>query len=93
VQVNFQFNEEGTRIWYNMTAEAAKQGHKAIAISLNKKVIYSPLIDVAIDGGDCMIVMRRSPGNNVIEDANFLAVLLSDGSLPLEVVLKSGQFK
>lgn len=91
--VVFRFNDEGARIWYNITERAALQGHKAIAMCLDKKVIYAPLVDEAITGGNCRIVLGNEPGHESIGEAKLLAAILADGILPMEVVLNSKKFK
>ncbi len=76
-QVNFKFNNEGTRKFGEITS---KNIGKQLAIILDNKVISAPVIREPIMGGSGVI-----SGSYTTETANDLALLLRAGSLPAPI--------
>lgn len=74
-QINFSLSPEGTTIFANHTA---LNTGKYLTITLDKRVISSPVIEGSIPGGQGSI-----SGNFTPDSANALAVQLKYGSLPI----------
>jgi preprotein translocase subunit SecD len=78
--INFQFDAAGTKRWEKMTE---KNIGKAIAISVNDKVLTAPTVVSAITGGNSRITMGSGPNN--FETTRILSVLLASEDLLLPV--------
>lgn len=78
--VDFTFDEEGAKIWAEMTTKAAENSNQAVALVLNGKVVSAPTVRSAILGGACQI-----SGNFDIEEATLIANTLNLGSFSEEV--------
>jgi preprotein translocase subunit SecD len=74
-QVAFELNDEGTQIFSEFTANNVGS---VLAITLDKRVISTPVIENAITQGKGVI-----SGKFTAEEANRLAIQLRYGSLPI----------
>jgi SecD/SecF fusion protein len=74
--VTMRMNPAGSRIWKNMTAEAALTKAR-VAIVLDNAVVSAPSVQGEIPNGNSQIV-----GNFTIDEAKDLANILKAGSLP-----------
>jgi SecD/SecF fusion protein len=76
-EVEMNMNAEGARIWARLTADAARDGKKCIAIVLDGAVYSYPRVQDEIPGGRSQIT-----GNFTIPEATDLANVLKSGKLP-----------
>ncbi|MFA6490262.1 MAG: protein translocase subunit SecD [Candidatus Magasanikbacteria bacterium] len=83
VQVNLQFNDEGTKLFGEITG---RNIGKQVAIFLDGEPISIPRVNEAITGGSAVI-----SGSFTILDAKLLAQRLNSGALPVPVELLSQQ--
>ncbi len=77
VTVSLAMNNEGARIWADMTTKAANAGNREIAIVLDDEVVSAPRVINPITGGNSSIT-----GGFTIEEAKDLANILQVGKLP-----------
>lgn len=82
VQVSMTMNSDGARIWRNLTAEAAADNNRSIAIVLDNYVYSAPYVQSEIPTGRSSISMGTGDRNEQIEEALDLANLLKAGALP-----------
>jgi preprotein translocase subunit SecD len=75
--VSLEFTEEGGKKFAALTA---KNVGKHISILLDKQVLTSPVVQEAIPSGKAVIT-----GNNTIDEAQRIAILLRSGSLPVKM--------
>ena len=75
--VAIEFTDEGAKKFADLTA--ANVGHK-ISITLDGDVLTAPVVNEAITGGKAVIT-----GNNSLEEAKNLAILLRSGALPVQL--------
>ena len=77
VAVSLAMNNEGAKIWADMTQKAADNGNREIAIVLDDEVVSAPRVINPITGGNSSIT-----GDYVLEEAKNLASILEVGKLP-----------
>jgi len=77
VTVSLQMNNDGSRIWSEMTTEANKKGNREIAITLDDEVVSAPSVNQPITGGSSSIT-----GSFSLDEANNLSNILEVGKLP-----------
>lgn len=77
VTVSLVMNNDGARIWADMTTRAANAGNREIAIVLDDEVVSAPRVINPITGGNSSIT-----GNFTVEEAKDLANILQVGKLP-----------
>jgi SecD/SecF fusion protein len=77
VTVSLAMNNEGAKIWADLTQKAADNGNREIAIVLDDEVVSAPRVINPITGGNSSIT-----GNFSIEEAKDLASILQVGKLP-----------
>lgn len=83
VQVSLQFDEEGSKLFQQITA---RNIGKPVAIFLDQEPISIPTVNAEISGGQAVI-----SGNFTVQDAKLLAQRLNTGALPVPVELVSQQ--
>ncbi|WP_236976428.1 protein translocase subunit SecDF [Membranihabitans maritimus] len=76
VAVTLKMNNQGARIWGDMTTKAA-QNNREIAIVLDNEVVSAPRVNEPITGGNSSIT-----GNFTVQEGNDLANVLEVGKLP-----------
>jgi preprotein translocase subunit SecD len=70
-----QFKKEAASLW----AEATRKNlNKSIAVVLDNKVIYDPLVREEISNGSCIIT-----GNFTAEELHYFSILGNNGELPV----------
>lgn len=79
IAVSLRMNQQGAKIWAQMTTEAANGGNREIAILLDDEVVSAPRVNEPITGGNSQIT-----GNFSIQEATDLANFLQIGKLPAE---------
>lgn len=77
VTVSLAMNNEGARIWADMTRLAYEGGNREIAIVLDDEVVSAPRVINPIEGGNSSI-----QGGFTLEEAKDLANILEVGKLP-----------
>ena len=77
VTVALAMNNEGARIWAEMTKLAYEGGNREIAIVLDNEVVSSPRVINPIEGGNSSIT-----GGFNLDEANDLSNILEVGKLP-----------
>lgn len=77
VTVALAMNNEGARIWAEMTRLAYEGGNREIAIVLDDEVVSAPRVINPIEGGNSSIT-----GGFTLEEAKDLANILEVGKLP-----------
>lgn len=77
VTVALAMNNEGARIWAEMTRMAYEGGNREIAIVLDDEVVSAPRVINPIEGGNSSIT-----GGFTLEEAKDLANILEVGKLP-----------
>ena len=78
-QVLFDFNEEGTSIWADIT-RAAAHNNRSIAIVINDRVYAAPRVMSEITGGKCAI-----SGDFTLIQADNIATAIALGRLPFPI--------
>ncbi len=78
--VNLEFNEQGTRIFGEITRQIAGSSQDAIAIFLDNQELIAPVVTTPIETGTAII-----QGNFTIERARDIALLLESGRLPVDI--------
>lgn len=86
--LDFTFDDAGTERWEKMTEQNIG---KPIAMCINEKVIYAPLVMQKITGGQCRIAMGSKHGPNP-EATRILGVLLKSGPLLLPATITETRF-
>ena len=77
VAVSLEFDNNGARIWGDLTTAAAQDNNREIAIVLDDQVVSAPRVINPITGGNSQIT-----GDFSIQEANDLANILQVGRLP-----------
>ncbi|MBR9922704.1 MAG: protein translocase subunit SecDF [Bacteroidetes bacterium] len=77
MQVTLRMDQEGSRIWGQMTTRAANNGNREVAITLDNEVASAPRVNGPITGGNTAI-----SGNFSTQEASDLANILEVGKLP-----------
>lgn len=77
IQVTLQMNNDGAKIWADMTTKAANDGNREVAILLDDEVVTAPRVINPITGGNTSIT-----GGFALEEAQDLAQILQVGKLP-----------
>jgi len=77
IQVSLQMNNDGAKIWADMTTKAANAGNREVAILLDDEVVSAPRVINPITGGSTSIT-----GGFQLEEAQDLAQILQVGKLP-----------
>lgn len=70
---SIRFNEEGAKIWAQMTTRASENENREIAVVLNDRVLSAPSVMSPITGGEFVLSGK---------EANVLALQLQISSLP-----------
>lgn len=77
ITVSLAMNNDGAKIWADMTTEAYKAGNREVAIALDDEVVSAPRVINPITGGNTQIT-----GNFSLEEAKDLSSILQVGQLP-----------
>ncbi|MCB0689438.1 MAG: protein translocase subunit SecD, partial [Saprospiraceae bacterium] len=77
VAVTLSLDNQGARIWGDMTTKAAQDQNREIAILLDDEVVSAPSVNEPITGGD-----SRITGDFTIQEGQDLASILQIGKLP-----------
>ena len=78
--IEMAFKPTSTRIW----AEATKTNlNKSIAIVIDDKVFFTPVVKVPIESGLCEI-----SGNMSLKDVNYFLAIVNNENLPLDFEIK-----
>ncbi len=77
IQVSLQMNNDGAKVWADMTTKAANNGNREVAILLDDEVVSAPRVINPITGGSTSIT-----GGFALEEAQDLAQILQVGKLP-----------
>ncbi len=77
VTVSLAMNNDGAKIWADLTKKAADNGNREIAIVLDDEVVSAPRVINPITGGNSSIT-----GNFSVDEAKDLASILQVGKLP-----------
>lgn len=82
-QVSLTFNKTGADLFGKLTTENVK---RLMAIVLDDTVESAPIINEPITGGNCSISMGGlRPVNEILQEAQDLALVLKSGALPAPV--------
>ncbi len=79
VGVSLSMDPVGTRIWGNMTTQAAQDNNREIAILLDDEVVSAPRVNTPITDGRSLI-----SGSFTVQEGKDLANILQIGKLPAE---------
>nr|MBS0036889.1 protein translocase subunit SecDF [Saprospiraceae bacterium] len=82
VVVNLSLDNEGARIWEDMTSRAAQDNNREIAIVLDDEVVSAPRVNEPIPSGD-----SRISGDFSVQEGQDLANILEIGKLPAKIVI------
>jgi len=82
IAVSLAMNNEGAKIWADMTQKAADGGNREIAIVLDDEVVSAPRVINPITGGNSSIT-----GNYALDEAKSLASVLEVGKLPAKAYI------
>ncbi len=77
VLVSLSMDNQGARIWGDMTTKASQDNNREIAILLDDEVVSAPRVNDAITSGDSQI-----SGDFTIQEGKDLANILQIGKLP-----------
>jgi len=77
ITVSLAMNNDGAKVWADMTEQAAKEGNREIAIVLDDEVVSAPRVINPITGGSSSIT-----GSFSLEEAKDLSNILQVGKLP-----------
>lgn len=78
--IKIQFKESATNIWANATKSNI---NKSIAIVIDDKVLYDPVVKTSIDNGLCEI-----SGDFTSIEVNYFLALVNNNKLPLSLNIK-----
>jgi len=84
VAVSLNMDNQGARIWADMTTKAAQDDNREIAIVLDNEVVSAPRVNTPITGGNSSIT-----GNFTVQEGNDLASILEVGKLPAKTKIIS----
>jgi len=79
IAVSLEMDNQGTKVWANMTTQAAQDNNREIAILLDDEVVSAPRVNTPITTGSSQIT-----GNFDLTEAKDLANILEIGRLPAE---------
>ena len=79
-KIGVKFTPEAARLWADLTR---KNLNKPIAIVIDDKVYYTPVVKTAMESGLCEIT-----GNLSEKEANFFLALVNNGNLPTDFSVK-----
>jgi len=82
IKVNLAMNQQGAKVWADMTSQAFSNGNREVALTLDDEVISAPSVNSAITEGRTEIT-----GNFTVQEASDLASMLEIGKLPAKVNL------
>lgn len=82
VAVTLRMDNQGAKIWSEMTTKAAQDNNREIAIALDNEVVSAPRVNEAITTGD-----SRISGNFSIQEGQDLANILQIGKLPASTTI------
>ncbi len=77
IAISLKMNQEGARIWGQMTTKAAQDNNREIAIVLDSSVVSAPRVINPITTGDSQIT-----GSFDVQEAQDIANILQIGKLP-----------
>ncbi len=77
VTVSLSMNNDGAKIWADMTRQAYEGGNREVAIVLDDEVVSAPRVINPIEGGNTSIT-----GGFTLDEAKDLANILEVGKLP-----------
>lgn len=77
--VSLSMDNEGARVWKDMTTKAANDNNREVAILLDGEVVSCPRVNEPIPSGNTQI-----SGNFTLQEAQDLASILEVGKLPAE---------
>ena len=77
-------DNQGARIWGDMTTKAAQDNNREIAIVLDDEVVSAPSVNTPITDGNSSIT-----GNFTVQEGNDLASVLEVGKLPAKTKIIS----
>lgn len=80
VVVNLSLDQQGARIWEDMTTKAANDNNREIAIVLDDEVVSAPRVNEPIPSGD-----SRISGDFTVQEGQDLANILEIGKLPAKI--------
>jgi len=80
IMVNLSMNQQGAKIWYDMTTKAAANGNREVALTLDDEVITAPRVNGPIPQGRTQI-----SGDFTVQEASDLSSMLEIGKLPAKV--------
>ncbi|MBY5957269.1 protein translocase subunit SecDF [Membranicola marinus] len=84
VAVSLKMDNQGARIWADMTTKAAQDNNREIAIVLDDEVVSAPSVNTPITDGNSSIT-----GNFTVQEGNDLAAVLEVGKLPAKTKIIS----
>jgi len=82
MEVGLAFTAEGAKKFAKLTKQCAADNKRAIAIIVDDVLMSAPIVQEAITGGKASI-----SGNFTKEEAQIIAMNLSSGDTPFEVIL------
>lgn len=77
ITVSLSMNNEGAKVWAEMTRQAYEGGNREVAIVLDDEVVSAPRVINPIEGGNTQIT-----GGFSLDEAKDLASILEVGKLP-----------
>jgi len=80
VAINIKFKPAASKIW---AIETKNNLGKPVAIVIDDKVFYTPVVNTPIESGLCEI-----SGNFTQKDADYFLAIVNNGPLPLKFILK-----
>jgi len=80
IMVNLSMNQQGAKVWNDMTTKAAANGNREVALTLDDEVITAPTVNGPIPQGRTQI-----SGDFTVQEAADLASMLEIGKLPAKV--------
>ncbi len=84
VAVSLKMDNQGARIWGDMTTKAAQDNNREIAIVLDDEVVSAPSVNTPITDGNSSIT-----GNFTVQEGSDLASVLEVGKLPAKTKIIS----
>ena len=82
IMVTLNMDNQGAKVWGDMTSKAFANGKREVAIALDNEVVSSPRVQSAILGGNTQI-----SGNFSVAEATELANILEVGKLPAKTTI------
>ncbi|GAA5220717.1 protein translocase subunit SecDF [Membranihabitans marinus] len=84
VAVSLKMNNQGARVWGDLTTKAAQDNNREVAIVLDNEVVSAPQVNTPITDGNSSI-----SGNFTVQEGNDLANVLEVGKLPAKTKIIS----